>query len=302
MSFARIVSLVVIVLVAASPAAAQATRTWVSGVGDDNNSCSRTAPCKTFAAALLRTAKDGEINCLDGGGFGSLTIAKSITIDCSDSFGGILVPASGTGVVVNISDAADTRKLVRLRGLRISGVATASQGVRVLAANTVIIDDTTIAGFTGNGLEVNVAANTVVHVNDSSIDATGVGVRVLTNGAATAVVTLDKVQLVRNTTGVQSGAGTFSVSLLSSLVSNSTTAIDAASGTGTIYLDRTTLLNNATGLDGASGTTIRIGRSVIANNGTSMVFNGSNINSDGTNSIRGNTTNTAPNGNPEPPQ
>jgi hypothetical protein len=301
MSSARVASLIVTVLVAASPAAAQATRTWVSGVGDDNNSCSRVAPCKTFAAALLRTAKDGEINCLDPGGFGSLTITKSVTIDCSDSIGGILVPPAGTGVVVNITDVSDVRKLVRLRGLRISGVSAASHGVRVLAASTVIIDDTTIAGFTGNGLEVNVETATAVHVSDSSIDATGVGVRVLTSGLI-AVVTLDKVQLVRNTTGVQTGAGAFNVSLLSSLVSGSTTAVDAASGAGNIFLDRTTLLNNATGLDGAGGTTIRIGRSVIANNATSMVFNGGNIHSDATNSIRGNGTNTLPKGAPEPPQ
>ena len=42
---------------------AQATRTWVSGVGDDANPCSRTAPCKTFAGAISKTATGGEINC-----------------------------------------------------------------------------------------------------------------------------------------------------------------------------------------------------------------------------------------------
>lgn len=44
---------------------AQATRTWVSGVGDDANPCSRTAPCKTFAGAISKTAAFGEINVLD---------------------------------------------------------------------------------------------------------------------------------------------------------------------------------------------------------------------------------------------
>ena len=66
----------------ATPASAQATRTWVSGVGDDVNPCSRTAPCKTFAGAISKTATSGEINCLDPGGFGAVTITKSITIDC----------------------------------------------------------------------------------------------------------------------------------------------------------------------------------------------------------------------------
>src|SRR5438477_3797204 len=47
---------------------AQATRTWVSGVGDDVNPCSRTAPCKTFAGAISKTAGGGEIDVLDPGG------------------------------------------------------------------------------------------------------------------------------------------------------------------------------------------------------------------------------------------
>ena len=66
--------------VAGSLAHAQATRTWVSGVGDDANPCSRTAPCKTFAGAISKTAAGGEINVLDPGGFGAVTITKSITI------------------------------------------------------------------------------------------------------------------------------------------------------------------------------------------------------------------------------
>src|SRR6059036_1925940 len=65
----------------ATAAQAQATRTWVSGVGDDVNPCSRTAPCKTFAGAISKTAVNGEINCLDPGGFGAVTISKGLTID-----------------------------------------------------------------------------------------------------------------------------------------------------------------------------------------------------------------------------
>src|SRR5215471_9230923 len=87
-------------LVFMSPAYAQATRTWVSGVGDDANPCSRTAPCKTFAGAISKTAASGEINCLDPGGFGAVTITKSITISCEAGTAGVLV--SGTnGINVN---------------------------------------------------------------------------------------------------------------------------------------------------------------------------------------------------------
>jgi hypothetical protein len=68
-------------VLASSIANAQATRTWVSGVGDDANPCSRTAPCKTFAGAISKTAPGGEIDALDPGGFGALTITNAITID-----------------------------------------------------------------------------------------------------------------------------------------------------------------------------------------------------------------------------
>src|SRR5215475_6802531 len=105
-----------IICLTASPALAQATRTWVSGVGDDANPCSRTAPCKTFPGAISKTATGGEINCLDPGGFGAVTITKSITIDCTATFGGIL--AAGTNAI-NINSAG---AVVNLRGLDIEGI------------------------------------------------------------------------------------------------------------------------------------------------------------------------------------
>src|SRR4051812_32555835 len=84
-------------LLASAPASAQATRTWVSGVGDDANPCSRTAPCKTFGGAISKTAPSGEINVLDPGGFGGVTITKSITIRSARFEAGVLV--SGTNAI-----------------------------------------------------------------------------------------------------------------------------------------------------------------------------------------------------------
>src|SRR5688572_10987816 len=104
----------VVSLACATPAAAQATRTWVSGVGDDANPCSRTAPCKTFAGAISKTATGGEINCLDPGGFGGLTITKAISIVCDHTEGGVLSAGAGVnGFVVN----APSTSHVYLRGL-----------------------------------------------------------------------------------------------------------------------------------------------------------------------------------------
>src|SRR5690349_6440814 len=102
------------------PAQAQATRTWVSGVGDDANPCSRTAPCKTFAGAIAKTAPNGEIQCLDPGGFGAVTITKPISIICEEETGGVLV--SGTNaIVVSLANPTDR---VTLRGLNIDGLNT----------------------------------------------------------------------------------------------------------------------------------------------------------------------------------
>src|SRR3954467_2682289 len=105
-------------MLAAMPASAQATRTWVSGGGDDVNPCSRAAPCKTFAGAISKTAVNGEINCLDPGGFGAVTITKSITLDCHEVYASILV--SGTnGIIINAAGAT-----VTIRNININGVTT----------------------------------------------------------------------------------------------------------------------------------------------------------------------------------
>src|SRR5829696_8201077 len=101
----RIVAAALFVFGFAAPAYSQATRTWVSGVGDDVNPCSRTAPCKTFAGAISKTAAGGEINCLDPGGFGAITITKSLTISCEGVTGGTLV--SGTNAIIVNALATD---------------------------------------------------------------------------------------------------------------------------------------------------------------------------------------------------
>src|ERR671926_52382 len=122
-------ALVLVALALPASASAQATRTWVSGVGDDANPCSRTAPCKTFAGAISKTANGGEINCLDPGGFGGVTITKSLTIKCQYTEGGVLV--SGTNAIVVNAAATDT---VILEGLDINGIGTGLNGIRILSA------------------------------------------------------------------------------------------------------------------------------------------------------------------------
>ncbi len=136
-----------------APAHAQATRTWVSGVGDDVNPCSRTAPCKTFAGAISKTAPAGEINVLDPGGFGGVTITKSITISSNGFEAGVLVQGTN-GIVV----AAGPSDAVVLEGLDIEGLGTGLDGIKVLTGAKVFVKNSKIHHFKNNG--INMASTT----------------------------------------------------------------------------------------------------------------------------------------------
>jgi hypothetical protein len=153
----------------AAPSQAQASRTWVSGVGDDANPCSRTAPCKTFAGAISKTAASGEINCIDPGGFGGVTITKSITISCPEVEAGVLV-AGTNGIVINLPSASD---VAIIQGLDIEGLGSGLSGVTMLGNGTAVIRDCTIHHFLTAGVTVAGAAGAKVNILDSYIGFNG---------------------------------------------------------------------------------------------------------------------------------
>jgi hypothetical protein len=190
----RLMFFVSIMLMLASFTQAQTSRTWISGVGDDVNPCTRTAPCKTFAGAISKTMMGGEIDLLDADGAGSVTITKSITIDGTGSMASIMAAAS-TGITINITDGKDTAKAVRLRGLSINGQGTGSNGINIVAANSVTIEESVVDGFTGNGINVNAGA---AFVRNTSIRNNVVGISVSTGATAG----LADVSLVFNSTSM----------------------------------------------------------------------------------------------------
>ena len=194
---------VVITLTLASPANAQAMRTWISGVGDDVNPCSRTAPCKTFAGAISKTATGGEICALDSGGFGSVTITKSITLDGTSTLAGVL--AAGTnGININITDPKDAPKSVRIRGLSLGSVGTGNHGINVIAANKVTVEDSVIDGFVNSGINV---ASGVVFVRNTTIrNNAGAGINITSGGQ----VAIANVSLIFNGTGLAGVSGSIS--------------------------------------------------------------------------------------------
>ncbi|HVF49689.1 MAG TPA: right-handed parallel beta-helix repeat-containing protein [Pyrinomonadaceae bacterium] len=296
---------VAIFLLALTAISTQAqTRTWVSGVGDDVNPCSRTAPCKTFAGAISHTAKDGEISVLDPGGFGTITITKSIYINGTHGQGyGSILAALTTGVTVNITDAADVRKTVRLRSLDINGASTGTNGISYIAGSNVFVEDCVIDGFTGNGsttgIGIRMALGTSgdLFIKDSVVRNTITGMRVTTtSGFAVATVTNTKFE--NNTTGVEVTTNGFATIHNSVSSQNSGDGIKA-SGNGVINVSNSTMAHNAgAGLNAsASGSTIRAASNSIFANGTGMTIAvGGIISSDNQNRLSANGSTQAPNG------
>ena len=204
---------------------AQATRTWVSGVGDDANPCSRTAPCKTFAGAISKTAAAGEINVLDPGGFGAVTITKSITIRADHVEAGVLV--SGTNaIVVNVA-ATDT---VVLEGLDIEGLGTGLNGINIVGGGKTLIRKCSIRNFTQNGINVQGTLGARAVIEDTLIAHNHGGVNLQTSGGGTIV---RNSVIDNNTSFATQAADTSTLVLIGSLLSGSPSAI-VTSGTAVV--------------------------------------------------------------------
>jgi hypothetical protein len=278
------------------PASAQATRTWVSGVGDDVNPCSRTAPCKTFPGAISKTAANGEINCLDPAGFGGVTITKSITIACEFTEGGIL--SAGTNGV-NVNGAGI---VVVLRGLDIEGSGSGLVGVNIIQAAAVHIEKSIIHGFrsgTATGIRVSTGATANVTVTDTSINDNTKGITLNSTGGF-AVLTADNVRIFGNSSdGIELLSNNTFANVRNSVISHNTgNGVVATTVNGQINVSESALTNNVgTAVNALSGTSrIRISRNAIYNNGTGFNLGaGASIETDGTNRTGGNGGATIPN-------
>jgi hypothetical protein len=279
-------ALALIALALPASALGQASRTWVSGVGDDANPCSRTAPCKTFAGAISKTAAAGEINCLDPGGFGGVTITKAMTIMCQYTEGGVLV--SGTNAIV-INAAATDR--VTLRGLDINGLNTGLNGVRVLQARAVRILDSEIYEFVRDGVDFEPSNNVAKLVIDRTHihDNTGAGVMVAPTASGVARATLRGNQIDEN------GCAVASSSRLTDPAFNF--AVDCGTGTGAggpvaVNVFQNGMSDHATSavLSNGAASTVRISQNLITGAlGPALVaLNSGQLNTFGDNRVTGN--------------
>jgi hypothetical protein len=282
----NILAVAIFTLTVASMAQAQATRTWVSGVGDDANPCSRTAPCKTFAGAISKTATNGEINAIDPGGFGAVTITKSITIDGTPVMAGVL-NALVNGVIVNITNAADARKSVTLRGLSIQGAGSGVRGVNILAAAQVFVLNCLIEGQNGSpghGIDDTRTAGGFLEINNTGIiNCTGNGINVKPSSGSTAI----KVHIANSFVQGNTGSGIVLSSNAKATIYNTVFSqnggagvfVENISGTNTeASVDHCFVSNNSTGFQAnTANSTIRVSNTTAVNNSNLGIIAGGGV-------------------------
>jgi len=274
------VRLLGLLLLAATTLHAQATRTWVSGVGDDANPCSRTAPCKTWAGAISKTAAGGEIDALDPGGFGAVTITKAITLDGGGGQVASVLVSGTNGIVVQ----AGANDVVILRNLRINGIAGSGNGglngIRFLSGKDLNVETCYIFGFTQNGLDIalNQATQASVHVINTVVkNIGGVGIRAANaQGPAVQVGISDSKIMVTGSAGVEAGQHS-RISVFHSVAQHAATAgflaDDATTGDSQMNVERSEASFNTDGIQAGAGSSVAVGNSTVTFNSSCSLHN-----------------------------
>jgi hypothetical protein len=280
--FSVLLGTLFVVGLAIAPAHAQATRTWISGVGDDANPCSRTAPCKTFAGAISKTAAGGEIDALDPGGFGALTITKAITLDG----GGGQVASILTSGTPGITIAAATTDIVIIRNMRFDGIVQTGSGgtlgINIVTAARVVIEKCDIFGFSSAGINAAPSSGTLaLKVQETTLNNNGGGITIKPTGGATVNASIERTHVDANGGGGVrvdgTGGGPSNVAITDSSISlNTSNAMNAVSGpSGNVKVDLTRVVvanngGNALQSSNSTGGTsmVTVGQSMLSNNAT----------------------------------
>jgi hypothetical protein len=287
--------------IASTGAYAQATRTWVSGVGDDANPCSRTAPCKTFAGAISKTAAGGEISVLDPGGYGAVTITKAITINGEGTLASVLV--AGTNGIVISAGASD---VVTLRNIDITGTGPGANaginGVLFLAGGALHIEKCQIYGFNGEGVAFTPSTTATLFITDTWIrNNAGGAVQVTPAAFVAAGATLNRVYMLGNQRGLRAEDAS-SVMVRDSIASANNG--DGFAAVGTSRTVELTLENSQSVRNGGGGvfagplSTVNISRMSVSRNAVGLWLAGGTILSAGNNMVQRNTMDGAPSSTP----
>jgi Right handed beta helix region len=286
-AYAAVVASALQMLIAGT-AFAQATRTWVSGVGDDANPCSRTAPCKTYAGAISKTQAGGEISTLDPAGYGGVTITKSITINGDGTLASVLV--SGTPGITISAGASD---VIILRNLSVIGLGSGTEGVRFLAGGSLHVENLKISGFANNGILFQPSAASELMVNNTTIiDNNGAGILVQPGGSGYANVAIDHVTLENNGQGLLAQDGATVVVANSMAATNTGSGIVATGVSRSVDMTITNTVcsnNGFAGIQAGNWGTIKISNITASRNYIGVLISGGNIVSFRNNTVYGNT-------------
>lgn len=270
------IGLLAILTLGAATMYGQATRTWVSGVGDDANPCSRTAPCKTFAGAIAKTAPGGEIDALDPGGFGALTITKSITLDGGGGQVASVLVAGTNGIVV----AAAATDVVIIRNMRLDGLLGGGNsnagldGIKFIGGKNLNVENCVIFGFNQNGIEAALNQNTLgsVHIVNTIIaNVTQDGIKASNAQAPAVEVGIDHTQVTLTATSVEAAQHAhvrITNSFLEHGGSQGVLSDDAASSDSKVFIDHTDIQFNGSGggVNSQTGGAVAVSFSNISNN------------------------------------
>lgn len=295
-----------------SSAAATLPRTYVASNGDNANLCTRAAPCADFQTAHDKTDAGGEVTCLDNFDFGSLTITKSITIDCG---GAAIVNTASVAVTINTANVD-----VILRGLIITGNGSGDVGIQFQNGASLHIQNCQIRGFGSNrGTAINFVpvtgisaklhvVDTLITKNGNNITHVGGGMNVQPAGTGSARVVVERTTIEDSWTGILVNGST-STNMVSFQLKDSTVANSNANGASVLtapagatigfVIDRSSFLLNASDGVFAQGplSFVLLGNSTVASNGTGLhATNGGHIFSYQNNQVKGNVTDNAPTG------
>ena len=307
----RFLALAVLALSASSVARSQNIRTWISMTGNDADPCTFTAPCRTFTITLSKTATNGEISLVGPGTYGAVTINKSVTINGGGYLGHIIASGAQRGIIINITNAADTRKTVRLRGLSLNGADVAGnnglQGIRIVAADKVYIEDTLIDNFdtsggtNGRGISDERTNGGKLFVTNTIIRNCGANAVVVypSNGFTQITAVLDHVVIQGSVlSGVYAGPGSRVTIKDSNITGNGNAAVqaDASAGTTEVMVERSVLSHNQIGVySGPGSPVVRLSETTVTDNVTGLqTAGGGTIDTFGNCRIAGNAAGNGP--------
>jgi hypothetical protein len=258
-------------------------RTYVSGLGTDNNPCTALLPCKSFQGALALTLAGGEIYVLNSADYGAVTINKAVTITSEGATAGILA-TSGNGITIS----AGASDVINLRGLDIDGGRSGGIGIQFSSGQSLNIQKSVVRNFTSSGINFAPSGTGTLFVSDTVVLNNGTNGIIVGNGSSTVSGALSRVIASGNGVGLAASGNAVNMIITDAVAGNNNYGI--AANSSAIMVRNSTVSNNAVGIAADQSAIIRVGQSTVTSNGTGWrATNAGQVQSYGNNNVSGNT-------------